>query len=271
MIAEIHNKLASGGSNLHDRLEDQLTGNIFGTMRYLPFSLGLGPVLRKTHFETESQAVAFQSALSAMDDDETVEYRFWPKHPNGEIDLLIETATTVIGIEVKYRSGLSSDDEVEISDEAQWTESRNQLARYQSVVRDFAKGKKMVLLFAAPTELGWAVYRDVIRRRLIQEEIGFGLLTWENILTGLEDRAGLSLDRYQDRMLGDMVDLLRKKGFEHFRGFALADLPFVDKTQQNRIEIRLIRLRTDHSETTKPSSLKASGPPFLYGDTRWLM
>jgi hypothetical protein len=54
MIAEIHNKLSATGSNLHDRLEDQLTGNVFGTLRYLPYSQGLHVILNKTYSEKES-------------------------------------------------------------------------------------------------------------------------------------------------------------------------------------------------------------------------
>jgi|GEM_PF-4181867 len=34
MLAEIHNKISGTGSNLSDRLEDQLTGDFFGTLRY---------------------------------------------------------------------------------------------------------------------------------------------------------------------------------------------------------------------------------------------
>ncbi|MFU1797790.1 hypothetical protein ACM1RC_28260 [Paenibacillus azoreducens] len=33
MIAEIHSKISSSGSNLSNRLEDQLTGDFFGDIR----------------------------------------------------------------------------------------------------------------------------------------------------------------------------------------------------------------------------------------------
>jgi len=48
MIAEIHGKLSSTGSNLSDRLEDQLTGDVFGTLRYIDNLVGLFPVLQKS-------------------------------------------------------------------------------------------------------------------------------------------------------------------------------------------------------------------------------
>ena len=37
MIAEIRGKISSSGSNLSDRLEDKLTGDVFGALRYLEF------------------------------------------------------------------------------------------------------------------------------------------------------------------------------------------------------------------------------------------
>ena len=37
LIAEIYNKISKDGRNLSDRLEDQLTGDFFGTLRYMSF------------------------------------------------------------------------------------------------------------------------------------------------------------------------------------------------------------------------------------------
>lgn len=45
MLAEIQGKISRTGSNLTERLEDNLTGNVFGVLRYIPFSAALGEVL----------------------------------------------------------------------------------------------------------------------------------------------------------------------------------------------------------------------------------
>ncbi|MEH6994009.1 hypothetical protein V7075_15050 [Neobacillus drentensis] len=45
MLAEILGKISRTGSNLTERLEDNLTGNVFGVLRYIPFSAALGEVL----------------------------------------------------------------------------------------------------------------------------------------------------------------------------------------------------------------------------------
>ena len=43
-IAEIKGKISSTGSNLSDRLEDLLTSDVFGPLRYIPFDEGLLPI-----------------------------------------------------------------------------------------------------------------------------------------------------------------------------------------------------------------------------------
>lgn len=49
MIAELRGKISSTGTNLSEKLEDELTGNIFGLLRYIPFSGGLKPLLLSSH------------------------------------------------------------------------------------------------------------------------------------------------------------------------------------------------------------------------------
>lgn len=52
MIAHIRGKLVKDGENLHDRLEDNLTGNAFGALRYLPAELGWSRVFESVDFVT---------------------------------------------------------------------------------------------------------------------------------------------------------------------------------------------------------------------------
>ena len=47
MIAELHGKISSRGTNLKETLEDNLTGNVFGSLRYIPFSKGIKHILLK--------------------------------------------------------------------------------------------------------------------------------------------------------------------------------------------------------------------------------
>ncbi|WP_415344735.1 hypothetical protein [Clostridium perfringens] len=148
MIAELYGKISSKGTNLSESLEDNLTGDFFGTLRYIPFSKGIKPILLKV-IEEEN-----------FDEYETEEWaeniEFWPYHKEGELDSIINLNLVTIGIEVKYKSGLSSDDEVanyneKIEKNNNQEESNNQLARESRIVSEIAKekGKKPILLFIA--------------------------------------------------------------------------------------------------------------------------
>ena len=41
MVEEFYGKISRSGSNLSDNLEDKLTGDFFGTLRYMDFCDGL--------------------------------------------------------------------------------------------------------------------------------------------------------------------------------------------------------------------------------------
>ena len=146
MIEELYGKISSTGSNLSDRLEDQLTGDIFGSLRYLPFDLGIGPVLSAAQIPELSELIEKSDSLA---------YRmsFWPYHPIGELDVRIDLDNAVIGIEVKYQSPLSSDDDADYSNVAGKEidkTSNNQLSRESKIVREIAgPDKKAFLILVA--------------------------------------------------------------------------------------------------------------------------
>ncbi|CAH0121001.1 MULTISPECIES: NERD domain-containing protein [Paenibacillus] len=150
MIAEIHNKISRSGSNLSDRLEDQLTGDFFGTIRYLPFQFGLKHVLQAVRFRNDVQNsdLLWWKILGLIEDYE-YKMHFWFRHAEGEIDLVIDHPRVVIGIEVKYYSGLSSNDE-DTEEIATPEESCHQLARYSRLLEDIDKDARLILYFWLP-------------------------------------------------------------------------------------------------------------------------
>ena len=123
MIAEIKNKTTTG--------EDELTGNFFGTLRYIKFENVLLPVLLDTsHCENDS----IKRILSGQMFDES-KFEFWKRADGlGEIDCYIENDNVAIGIEVKYNSDLSSED---------------QLIREAKMLNKWAANKHKILLFIA--------------------------------------------------------------------------------------------------------------------------
>lgn len=46
MIAEIKGKINRQNTNLTELREGELTGNFFGSMRYIPFNMGLKKILK---------------------------------------------------------------------------------------------------------------------------------------------------------------------------------------------------------------------------------
>lgn len=124
-IAELHGKISDTGSNLSERMEDLLTSDIFGCMRYLPAHKALIPFLRT--------ARSFHSnTLTVPDRTIRVHYSFWPwlKLPGRiacqpDVILGLETEEQhihLVLVEAKYYSGLSSGEDERI-------EPNDQLAR----------------------------------------------------------------------------------------------------------------------------------------------
>jgi hypothetical protein len=211
MLAEIHNKISH-------HLEDQLTGDFFGTLRYLPHSVGLFQILMQCMFR---EPYAIKNLLHSLDKEHTgaLKYHFWPTYKEGEIDLIIESNKSVIGIEVKYRSGLSSDDNVDNSNDLEWKWSTNQLSRYQKILNHYFHKEFKALIFLAPITTAIPVYQNVLQRQLIIPDLYFGVLTWEDVLIALKNNNYSNLPYWQKAILCDLVELLKKKRFENFSGF----------------------------------------------------
>lgn len=209
MVEEFYGKISRSGSNLSDNLEDKLTGDFFGTLRYMDFCDGLQPILCGALRKSEKQQETSQDAIQLLKnvnctnirDEEHI--KFWPKHDLGELDVLLDFDNCCIGIEVKFQSGLSSDD---------------QLIREAEILCDLAKDKKKILLFIAGHESCRSVYhkyKDVIRK-----DVHFIFVSWEDILQSMKDLLnGANGSKYtfgQRLMISDLGRLLTRKGFDIF-------------------------------------------------------
>lgn len=209
MVEEFYGKISRSGSNLSDNLEDKLTGDFFGTLRYMDFCDGLQPILCGALRKSDEPQGASQTAIQLIENVNCTNMReehikFWPKHDRGELDVLLEFDNCCIGIEVKLNSGLSSDD---------------QLIREAEILCDLAKDKEKILLFIAGHESCVSVYRaykDVIRK----QGVCFVFASWEDILESMKDLLnGGKGSKYtfgQRLMISDLVRLLKRKGFDTF-------------------------------------------------------
>ncbi|UZE44851.1 nuclease [Selenomonas sputigena] len=209
MVEEFYGKISRSGSNLSDSLEDKLTGDFFGTLRYMDFCDGLQPILCGALRKSEKQQAESQAAIQLIEnanctnisDEEHI--KFWPKHDLGELDVLLNFDNCCIGIEVKFQSGLSSDD---------------QLIREANILCDLAKDKKKILLFIAKHEACISVYRKY--KNIISKDVHFVFASWEDILQSMKDilhgGKGSKYTFGQKLMIRDLVRLLTRKDLDTF-------------------------------------------------------
>lgn len=236
LLAEIHNKISRSGTNLTERLEDNLTGNFFGAIRYLPFESGLKRVLASVRFNEDKDRRDWENSLSIIHDYD-LEYMFWPKHNEGEIDLLIGHQEVLIGIEVKLFSGLSSeDDNLDLIEDP--GESKNQLIRYAMMLNSIGTGLRKHLIFLAPLQYVTIVEQEMRSRRIFPNTISLGFLSWEEVLEGLELIEEDKLEKGQQFILSDLKKLLLKKGFTRFTGFSSSTTKHIELNEIYRFEPR---------------------------------
>lgn len=217
MLAEIQGKISRTGSNLTERLEDNLTGNVFGVLRYIPFSVALGEVLANGVYPKSIG----EDIRRIKNDFWADKIEFWPYNREGEIDALIEFQNMIIGIEVKYKSGLSSDDEVtnnlekiEKQKVKEINQSLNQLARESRIISQKGHHKNKLLLFIADRKSCKEVYQDITDRDIIEKDVVLGYISWQDILLQLKN---LHLtDLFHQLIIQDIIALLTRKGFEDF-------------------------------------------------------
>jgi len=219
MIAEIHGKISKTGSNLSDRLEDELTGNIFGTLRYIPFSQALQPILAKAVYPS-----SISEKILQIDKDEWNEnIQFWPYDKEGELDVYIEFDEVAIGIEVKYCSGLSSDDDVDYSVpdcEYETINSCNQLQREAKIISKKSIAKQKILLLIASAKDCVEIYENIQKRQLLSKyDVAFGYISWQSFLR--EIRYLKSDNIFNNIIVNDLINLLAKKGFNQFNSMSL--------------------------------------------------
>ena len=234
MIAELHNKISKTGSNLSDRLEDQLTGNFFGSLRYLPFDIGIKPILQESVFPEKLLDCLYAFRIEEWDS----KIHFWKNFAweGTEPDVVIDLGDLVILVEVKLDSGLSSDDDSDTVYEAglklenKYDESCNQLVRESKLlISKYPNVKKRVLLLLAKETPATEIYKDVSRRygeSIKASGVDFGYITWQKALTAL--RKISCADAFQRLIKQDLDDLLTLKGFEQFDSFSGVELPTID-------------------------------------------
>ncbi|MGK7379114.1 hypothetical protein ACSFXN_14895 [Planococcus sp. 1R117A] len=218
MISEIKGKISRSGSNLTDRLEDKLTGDFFGALRYLPFEQGLKGILQQVKFAEEKDQNEWLTLLD-LQSSYKLDYKFWPKHPKGEIDLMLEFDDLLVGIEVKYKSGISSEDDAEVKKVIDYKDSLHQLSKYSHMLEERAGNRKCYLLFLAPFAIQYQVQQKLNVTYEISPAVKMGYTIWEDLHTALIWMTKTAQQGAQQLVLTDAKELLEVKGLKRFSGF----------------------------------------------------
>lgn len=227
-IAELHGKLSPDRLNgCHDRMEDLLTSDVFGTMKYAGWQFGFMEWLRSATSPIDGASAAL--VLPKDDEINRLHYAFWPTLINGrEPDLLIGIESfngkiVQIMVEAKYLSGAS---DVTLQDtETTFYYSGNQIA---DQVNDFPKtfpelnGKTIVACihlyvtahYSCPTD----VYENAIK---FIEKIDIPLywLNWQSLPAFLRVVLANPVNHGTWALLSDLLLLLERKNLVPFDGF----------------------------------------------------
>lgn len=207
MIAEIHGKMSDSNVDRNQRLEDELTGNVFGTLRYMPYSKGF-----KKIFEcVQSEDSYLKNDLSNIDADD-FKTIFWKRDKDGEIDfqLFSKSLNVCIGVEVKYKSGESGS---------------HQLSRYAKMLRkNYGSDTKCFLVFLAKGYSARSKYYEYLADKCAMKEIEranvhFGYLSWENIYDIFSKIN--SYTEFEQLMIDDLKSFLIYRELDGFRNFSI--------------------------------------------------
>ena len=220
-IAEIHGKISSSGSNLSDRLEDLLTSDVFGPLRYLPFADGFQHILREARTIHGKRLIVGEPKYTSLvcfwrKSHFRPKVRFWRKLQKSEPDVVIECGDHLLLVEAKYLSGKSG--------ESQLAREFSDLMTYPGTFSE----RSLVYLTAHRTmpesdiTNSYNADRDqaVCKRPDYAEkyEKSTYWLSWFEVRRVIEN---LSKKQSGEKrlILKDIVRLLRKKGFRGFEGF----------------------------------------------------
>ncbi|GIQ69555.1 hypothetical protein DUZ99_18680 [Xylanibacillus composti] len=115
--------------------EDVLTSNIFGLLKYLSTPEVLLTILQGA-YNLDYEPLVFETHI------ERISYTFWPRLQNSEPDLVLilhaKSGVHIIGVEAKYLSGKSSEEDLLASIQDRDNKQRDQLAREIEDLHDSA-------------------------------------------------------------------------------------------------------------------------------------
>ena len=194
MLAEIRGKI-------ENHMEDELTGNVFGTLRYTDFDKILKPLILKCVRPSKIAEDFDQISCGYWAD----KVEFWKKYGYTEPDIVLNLDSATILIEMKYLSGLSS---------------RDQIERESEVLTNFNTDKKILLLIGKKSTCLDVVTASKMDKIANEFGVKLGFIAWEDFFDELKSLKDRFIEKTFERLIiDDLIQLLAIKGFERFRSF----------------------------------------------------
>lgn len=213
--AELHGKLSSDAGNADERREDVLTSNVFGSLCYMPPSCGLLPWLERARpLEPGGRELVAPDVTD-------VEVRFWPRLGSRQADVLLALCSAdvidLVVVECKYgaeKHDLPSDDGsgdqlaayLKALDEDAW-EAQDPLPARTVRSRSLLYVTAEAAMPVAALETSAAQHGGAGR---------YHWLAWHDLIDLLSAEGE---DRFRARLIGDLRELLVRKGLRRFGGF----------------------------------------------------
>lgn len=226
-IAEIRGKISQTGQNLSERMEDLLTSDIFGCMRYLPTQNALIPFLQ-TACSLHGNILIIPGKVLR------VHWSFWPwlklagRIPC-EPDVIVgleteENHVHLILIEAKYYSGLSSEEDECEEPNDQLARELDNLDTVSSMNLRWSPDLTIIsryLLFVTqhmgmPRRLVAQSLAEYQRKRNRQGDIYW--TSWRFLQPILGKNLKQKNSPQNIAVMEDMLELLLRKGLSVFRG-----------------------------------------------------
>ena len=226
-VAEIHGKISETGTSLSERMEDLLTSDIFGCMRYLPTQNALIPFLQ-TACSLHGNILIIPGKVLR------VHWSFWPwlklagRIPcEPDVILGLETEENhmhLILIEAKYYSGLSSEEDERAEPNDQLARELDNLDAVSCATlgwRTHLEIASRALLFITqdmgiPRDLLVKSLSEYTRKRNKEGDIYW--TSWRFLPSILERSLQKETIQENKAVLEDMFTLLLRKGLIMFGG-----------------------------------------------------
>jgi hypothetical protein len=228
-IAELHGKLSPHRQQgLHDRMEDLLTSDVFGAMKYAGWRYGFIQWLRSAE-NPYDQHPAAKDVLPVSKNIKDIHFEFWPTLRGGnepDLMLCIETTddrVTLVMIEVKYLSGPSDGSPPE-----EWVpgeDSGDQLAKQINGFPDRVAGcnvadvaDRVHIYLTRHDQCPRHCYDKAEQYLDRPDRVKMFWLIWYTLHRFLVAELGEAQCGVR-ALLGDLSDLLKKKRLLPFNGF----------------------------------------------------